>query len=116
MPDRRMLFAGCDSVWFADAFCTGQIAAGPVTLLAGQDATASARPEGGADGAAGAGAVPGQRAGSGASSSPDGGPAWRVRVTDASGQALMGWNGLRLRDAGPLQQPGLEVTSLVASG
>jgi hypothetical protein len=39
-----------------------------------------------------------------------------VRVTDASGQALMGWNGLRLRDAGPLQQPGIEVMRLVALG
>jgi hypothetical protein len=118
VPDRRMLFTSCDSVWFTDAFCAGQIAAGPVTFLAGQDAIADAGPngarEGGADGTAGA--VPGQRAGSGASSQPDGSPAWRVRVTDASGRALMGWNGLRLRDAGPLQQPGIEVMRLVALG
>ena len=35
-----MLFAGCDSVSFGDAFRTGSIADGPVTILAGQDAPA----------------------------------------------------------------------------
>ena len=38
MPGRRMLVAGCDSVWFSDAFCTGQIADGQVTIAVGQEA------------------------------------------------------------------------------
>jgi hypothetical protein len=120
LPGRRMLFSGCDSVWFSDAFCEGQIADGPVTITAGQDATARAGQDGATeeDGTNGSAAeteaVPRQRAGAGESSWPAGGSAWLVRVTDASGQALISWHGLRIRDAGPLQEASLEVTRLVA--
>ena len=106
-------------MWFSDAFCGGQIADGPVTITAGQDATADAGQDGvkeedGANGSAAATeAVPRQLARAGESSSA-GGPAWLVRVTDASGQALISWHGLRMRDAGPLQEASLEVTRLVA--
>ena len=36
---------------------------------------------------------------------PATGPAWQMRVTDAAGRLLIAWNGLRMRDAGPLLQP-----------
>ena len=36
VADRRMLFAGCDSVVFSEAFCAGKTAGVPATILAGQ--------------------------------------------------------------------------------
>jgi enediyne polyketide synthase len=92
MPGRRMLVAGCDSVWFSEAFCSGRIADGQVTIAAGQDRA------GIADGQP----VPSQRTGSGQGGGTMTGPAWHVRVTDAVGQLLITWEGLRMRDAGPL--------------
>jgi hypothetical protein len=87
-----MLVAGCDSVWFSEAFCSGRIADGQVTIAAGQDRA------GIADGQP----VPSQRTGSGQGGGTMTGPAWHVRVTDAVGQLLITWEGLRMRDAGPL--------------
>ena len=111
-PGRRMLVAGCESVWFSDAFCTGQIADGQVTIAVGQDqaagADATAVSDGGAPGpaeSAPAGAVPKPRKGAADGTVPATGPAWQMRVTDAAERLLIAWNGLRMRDVGPLLQP-----------
>jgi len=42
-------------------------------------------------------------------------PAWSVQVIDAAGDTLMTWKGLRMRDAGPLQQRSRSATRLVSS-
>jgi hypothetical protein len=42
-------------------------------------------------------------------------PAWNVQVIDAAGDTLMTWKGLRMRDAGPLQQRSRSATRLVSS-
>jgi len=42
-------------------------------------------------------------------------PAWNVQVIDAAGDMLMTWRGLRMRDAGPLQQRSRSATRLVSS-
>jgi hypothetical protein len=112
MPGRRMLVAGCESVWFSEAFCAGQIADGQVTIIAAQDpasgADASATVPGGAgepDGPAADRVVPRPRTGSGQGAGEITGPAWDVRVTDAAGRLLIAWGGLRMRDAGPLALP-----------
>jgi len=85
-----MLVAGCDSVWYSEAFCTGPIADGQVTVTASQVTTA-----------------PGEIGGAG------GGPAWHVRMTDAAGQLLIAWDGLQMRDAGPLPHQAQPDASLV---
>jgi hypothetical protein len=110
-PGRRMLVAGCDSVWFSQAFCTGEIADGMIAITASQDASASseataemAGSAGEPDGRAPARAVPRPRAGSGDRGASVPGPAWHVRMADAAGQVLVVWDGLRMRDAGPLLQ------------
>ncbi|MDR2986021.1 MAG: SDR family NAD(P)-dependent oxidoreductase, partial [Nocardiopsaceae bacterium] len=90
MPGRRMLVSGCDSVWFSEAFGAGNFAGGQVTIAAGQDPASAAD------------AVPRQRAGEGEGGEGASGPAWRVRVTDADERILIAWEGLRMRDAGPL--------------
>ncbi len=120
-PGRRMLVAGCDSVWYSQAFCTGKIADGPVTIAAGQDAAARG-PEAetpgdarGPDGPAPARAVPRPRAGSGDRGASVTGPAWQVRMTDATGQILIAWDGLRMRDAGPLLKPSPVTRSQLAT-
>jgi hypothetical protein len=112
MPGRRMLVAGCDSVWFSDAFCTGQIADGQVTIAVGQEEAAGAEATAGSHGdacgpaeSASAGAVPRPRRGGGERAVSAAGPAWQMRVTDAAGRLLIAWNGLRMRDVGPLLQP-----------
>jgi enediyne polyketide synthase len=127
MPGRRMLVAGCDSVWFSEAFCTGKLAGGPVTIAAGQDTTSGAdaaarlpaapgEPDGpgGPEGPGQARAVPRQRAGSGEGAGVSG-PAWRVRMTDADGRILIAWEGLRMRDAGPLLPSRSEASQLAAA-
>jgi enediyne polyketide synthase len=112
MRGRRMLVAGCESVWFSEAFCAGQIADGQVTIIASQDpasgADASAAVPGGAgeaDGPAADRVVPRPRTGSGQGAGEMTGPAWDVRVSDAAGRLLIAWGGLRMRDAGPLALP-----------
>jgi hypothetical protein len=105
MPGRRMLVAGCDSVWFSEAFCSGRIADGQVTIAAGQG------PAGIADGQP----VPSPRTGSAQGGGAATGPAWQVRVTDAVGQLLITWEGLRMRDAGPLLHQGQSDASQLAA-
>ena len=96
VPDRRMLFAGCDSVWYSDAAAT--VATGPARILAVQVPAADE-----------SAAVPRPRSGSG-DHAASGGPAWRIRIADGDGRTLISWNGLRMRDAGPLQQANPEET------
>jgi enediyne polyketide synthase len=122
MPGRRMLVAGCDAVWFSEAFCAGAIADGVVTIDVGQDASsgtlANAPAPAGAtdpDGPASASAVPRPRSGSGESGGAATGPAWQVRVADAAGRVLIAWKGLRMRDAGPLLQPSRPEASPLAA-
>jgi enediyne polyketide synthase len=115
VADRRMLFAGCDSVVFSEAFCAGKTAGVPATILAGQaEPGAVPRQRGGPAEPAGsvsASSVSASSgsAGSGSASSGSGGqasgPAWHILVTGSDGQPLISWNGLRMRDAGPLHQP-----------
>ncbi|HEX5190492.1 MAG TPA: hypothetical protein VFW16_13175, partial [Streptosporangiaceae bacterium] len=102
VPDRRMLFAGCDSVWFSDAAAT--VASGPARILAVQVPAARE-----------SAAVPRPRSESGDHAGP-GGPAWQVRIADAAGRTLISWNGLRMRDAGPLQHQDPEETLAGAAG
>jgi hypothetical protein len=99
-------------VWFSDAFCTGQIADGQVTIAVGHDQAAGADATAGSHGdacgpaeSAPAGGVPRPRRGGGERTVPATGPAWQTRVTDAAGRLLIAWNGLRMRDVGPLLQP-----------
>jgi enediyne polyketide synthase len=113
-PGRRMLVAGCDSVWFSEAFCAGQIGDGLITIAASQDAASGSETTGEPDGPAPERAVPRPRAGSGDHGGHVTGPAWQVRVTDAAGRLLIAWDGLRMRDAGPLLQPSQDEGSQLA--
>ena len=91
VPHRRLSLAGCDGVWFS-----GRAAEGRVTILVTQDQPAQT--EQAAD------PVPRPRQESGPLRGAASGPAWDAEVTDASGQTLIVWRGLRMRDVGPLEQ------------
>ncbi|HEX9064576.1 MAG TPA: polyketide synthase dehydratase domain-containing protein, partial [Streptosporangiaceae bacterium] len=103
VPDRRLLFAGCDHVWFA-----GGAAEGPVSVevvAAGQLAARDqAGPAGSASQPGPAATVPRPRHAAGERADQ---PlrSWDATITDAAGQPLVIWRGLRMRDAGPLAQP-----------
>jgi 3-oxoacyl-(acyl-carrier-protein) synthase len=122
LQDRRMLFAGCDTVWFSDQFGAGKVASGPVTIEVSQEPAGEAGDAGDASDASdrentrvSGGDVPRPRAGSAGPADAQDGPRWRVRMTDAGGAALLGWDGLRMRDVGPLQQPSRQEVSRLAS-
>ena len=91
VPDRRLILAGCDGVWFS-----GRAAEGRVTILVTQDKRAETGQA--------ADAVPRPRQAPGTLAGEATGPAWDAEVTDASGQTLIVWRGLRMRDVGPLDQ------------
>ncbi len=97
VPHRRLSLASCDSVWFS-----GRAAQGRVTILVTQDEPAQAEQP--------ADAVPRPRQAPGPLHGQASGAAWDAEVTDASGQTLIVWRALRMRDAGPLEQ-GLRLAS-----
>ncbi|HEX9514831.1 MAG TPA: SDR family NAD(P)-dependent oxidoreductase [Streptosporangiaceae bacterium] len=62
-----------------------------------------------------AGSLPTLRTGASQLDGPAVLPTWNVQVIDAAGDMLMTWRGLRMRDAGPLQQRSRSATRLVSS-
>jgi enediyne polyketide synthase len=90
-PHRRLILAGCDSVWFS-----GRAAEGRVTILVAQDEPAETGQV--------SDAVPRPRQAPGMLTGEATGPSWDAEVTDAAGHTLIVWRGLRMRDAGPLEQ------------
>jgi len=139
VPHRRLVPAGCEAVSFS-----GRPAEGPVTIRAteiapSQTTTAGAQTNApaGADASAGAVAgagrsaaagplVPRQRTAApvaGSASIPAAVPAiapaltetvWNIEATDATGQRLITWRRLRMRDAGPLPHLGWWPVPLLA--
>ena len=100
VPHRRLSLAGCDGIWFS-----GRAAEGTVTILVTHDEPAETGQP--------ADAVPRPRQAPGVPSAQASGPAWDAEVTDASGHTLIVWRGLRMRDAGPVEQgPRLAATRL----
>ncbi|MGI9006756.1 MAG: beta-ketoacyl synthase N-terminal-like domain-containing protein [Streptosporangiaceae bacterium] len=99
VPGRRLLFAGCDQAWFS-----GRAAGGLVTV----QVTPAGQPgqPGQPDPAE---RVPRPRHASGQPRAEQPLLAWDATVTDAGGQLLVAWRGLRMRDAGPL--PGYAATA-----
>ncbi|HUZ51589.1 MAG TPA: beta-ketoacyl synthase N-terminal-like domain-containing protein [Streptosporangiaceae bacterium] len=90
VPHRRLILAGCESVWFS-----GRAAEGRVTILVTQDEPAETGQV--------ADAVPRPRQAPGRLAGEASGPAWNAEVTDAAGHTLIVWRGLRMRDVGPLE-------------
>jgi enediyne polyketide synthase len=62
-----------------------------------------------------AGSLSGPRTAAGQLNGPAALPAWNVQVIDAAGHTLMTWNGLRMRDAGPLRQRSRPAARLLSS-
>jgi len=89
VPDRRLVFEGCDQVAFS-----GREAAGPVTIRAVRSSKAERVPS----------PRPTARRDVVQDPSCETNAEWTVDAVDCDGSVLIAWRGLRMRDAGPLPQ------------